>query len=358
MKKNVIRKMKKVSVLWALLVTTVLVFSGCGAMATSSSDQTASIEAATTDMAASGNTGIVAPAADGAQTTTAMAETSANSVGIVDQTKVATTGQDTTVTDSAAAEAITESNLQSRKLIKTVNMTVQTEDFDNLLVTVNNKIKALGGYVENVTTDNSVKENRYSNLTIRIPEDQLDAFVANVSSETNVIYRNDYVQDVTLTYVDMESHKKVLETEQETLLKLMEQATNIEDIITIEGRLSDVRYQIESMESQLRTYDNQINYSTVYLYITEVARITPIAEQDTLSKIKVGFINSYYNVIDGLKSFGVNFIINIPYIIVWIVIIGLILLVILILRRAMRKREIKAVMKLEKARQLAESLKK
>ena len=70
----------------------------------------------------------------------------------------------------------------------------------------------------------------------------------------------------------LQSHKKALLAEQESLLSMMEQAESIEDIIAINEQLTDVRYQIESMESQLRTYDNQVDYSTVNLYIDEVER--------------------------------------------------------------------------------------
>ena len=107
-------------------------------------------------------------------------------------------------------------------------------------------------------------------MTVRIPAQQLDAFLSSVSEVSNVISRNDSVSDVTLQYVDMESHKKALTAEQDRLLELLEQAESVEDIITIESRLSDVRYQIESMESQLRTLQNQVSYSTVYLDIQEV----------------------------------------------------------------------------------------
>ena len=54
------------------------------------------------------------------------------------------------------------------------------------------------------------------------------------------------MDDVTLRYVDVDSHKKALETEQERLLALLEKAENVEDIITIENRLSDVRYELEN----------------------------------------------------------------------------------------------------------------
>ena len=65
------------------------------------------------------------------------------------------------------------------------------------------------------------------------------------------------MDDVTLRYVDVDSHKKALETEQERLLALLEKAENVEDIITIENRLSDVRYELENYESQIRLLDNQ-----------------------------------------------------------------------------------------------------
>ena len=82
------------------------------------------------------------------------------------------------------------------------------------------------------------------------------------------------------------------QTEQERLLQLLEQAESIEDIITIEQRLSDVRYQLESMESQLRSYDNQVDYSTVYLYIDEVEVYTPVEEETTWERISAGFMDS------------------------------------------------------------------
>jgi hypothetical protein len=74
--------------------------------------------------------------------------------------------------------------------------------------------------------------------------------------------------------VDLESHKKALQEEEKRLLSFMEDAESIEDLITIEDRLTNVRYQLESMESQLRTYDNQVNYSSVHMNIEEVETIT------------------------------------------------------------------------------------
>ena len=96
-----------------------------------------------------------------------------------------------------------------------------------------------------------------------------------VEGVSNITYRQENVEDVTLDYVDVESRKKMLETEQQRLLELLETAESLDDILTIESRLTEVQYELDSKESQLRTYDNQIDYSTVYLDINEVVRYTP-----------------------------------------------------------------------------------
>lgn len=80
-------------------------------------------------------------------------------------------------------------------------------------------------------------------------------------------------------------HKKALETEQERLLALLEKAENVEDIITIENRLSDVRYELENYESQIRLLDNQIDYSTVYVDISEVSRVTDTGKQGFFEEV-------------------------------------------------------------------------
>lgn len=255
---------------------------------------------------------------------------------------------------SPAEETQPEVQDTSRKLIKNVDMSVETEEFDTLLANVEKRITALGGYVEQSNVYNGSAYNTYSslrsaNLTARIPAEKLDEFLSVVSESSNVVNRNESVTDVTLQYVDMQSHKEALLTEQKRLLELLDEAETIDDMITLESRLSDVRYQIESMESQLRTYDNQVSYSTVYLYIDEVKTYTQVAEQTRLERMADGFVRSLKGIGNGFLDFGVEFVIALPYLIVWVVILIVIILVIRLIikvsRKGSAKRELKKQLK-------------
>lgn len=246
--------------------------------------------------------------------------------------------------------------VSGRKLIKTVNISAETEDFDALVPSLQKQVEALGGYIESISVydvrsyyveDQNVKQ-RCANLTARVPKEKLDGFLTQVGEQTNVTSRSENVEDVTLQYVDLESHKKALLTEQDRLLTLLEQAETVEDIIAIEGRLSEVRYQLESMESQLRTYDNQIDYSTVYLNIDEVRKYSAPQTATAWERIRSGFVKSIEDIGFGIRDFAIGFVIDIPYIVVWGIIIAVAVLIFCTVRKAWKKRKAKKTARKER----------
>ncbi len=253
--------------------------------------------------------------------------------------------------NQSSGELVNEnSNASNRKLIKTVDMSVETEKYDDLLVNLSGQIKQLGGYIEyqyeyngRTFADYEYSGNRNANWTVRIPTARFDEFVVQVDESTNITNKTERVTDVTLQYVDLESHKSALLAEQKRLLELVENADTIEEIITIEQRLSDVRYEIESMESQLRMLNDQIDYSTINLSIQEVKRVTTVVENPSVwDRIKKGFSESSYSLGEGLVNLFVWFIVNIPYLIVWaiVIVVGIIVFKKISKRKARKKEKI------------------
>ena len=99
------------------------------------------------------------------------------------------------------------------------------------------------------------------------------------------------------------------------------------------------------MESQLRTYDNKIDYSTVYLNIDEVERYTPTEEVTTGERIRDGFVDSLKGVGRGISNFAIWFVVNLPYLAVWAVIIICIILVVRLVIRKLEKSNVKKAAK-------------
>ncbi len=111
---------------------------------------------------------------------------------------------------------------------------METREFETVLSGIQAKVTETGGYTETSEVNGSSyygRGNRSAWLTLRIPADKLDTFVTTVSGLGNVTSKSESVEDITLQYVDTESHKKALETEQDRLLTIMEQAESMDDII-------------------------------------------------------------------------------------------------------------------------------
>lgn len=235
---------------------------------------------------------------------------------------------------------------QGRKLIRTVQMEAETEDLTTLLANLDEQVAALNGYVEGREVYNgsiySSRRYRHASMTIRIPAENLNSFVTHVEGASNVVSSNEYIDDVTTQYVDTESRVAALEIEQDRLLELLSKAESMEDILTIEDRLTDVRYELENMVSQLKTLDNQVNYATVHLQITEVQEYTPIIEEEPTvwERITQGFGESIEDITDDVKEFFIWVLVNSPYLVIWAAVITVI---VLLLRKFPRKRKVKSV---------------
>ena len=234
----------------------------------------------------------------------------------------------------------------NRKLIRTFDLDIQTKEFDEVIAGIQAKVQELGGYIEQSSIDSGSayysNYNRYSNMTLRIPSDKLDGFIQNVKDTANVTNISESAEDITLKYVDVESRKLALETERDRLLELLEKAETVEDIITIESRLSEVRYELEAYTSTLRTYDNQVDYSNVHMNIREVDRETKVEPKTFWEEVTEEFGDSLYDMGRGFRNFGIWFLGSSPYLVLWALIIAV---VVFVLRVFGKKKKLRKILK-------------
>ena len=272
--------------LFALTLALLLLLTGCGAKSESTMEQ-------------------AAPAATMAMPEAAMEEYAEEEV----------------LYDESAAEAGSSTVMpENQKLIRTVYMDAETQSMTDLLVWMDARVAALGGYYEqkSVYRRGSRDDGSFyhsGDFMIRIPAENLDQFVAQMGDNANVTSTSESTENVTLTYVSTQSRVEALETEQKRLLELLENAETMEDLLTIEARLTDVRWELENYASQLRVLDNQVDYSTIHLSVWEVDEPTVIVERTVWQKIGDGFSENAGDMWDGLVNFFIWLITAIPYLI-------------------------------------------
>ena len=242
-----------------------------------------------------------------------------------------------------------ENDLTNRKLIRDANLNVETKTYDQFITALEQQIASHGAYVQNgENTGNADRGNRWASYTIRVPENRYAAFLSVVSELGTVTYKSESVQDVTMEYTDVEARIRALETEHETLLSILEKCEKLEDVITVQSRITEVQYQLDSYQSRLRRYDDLISYCTVYLSVDEVEKVTvPVEEQTLGERIREDLAENCEEIAADAQDFAVWFVSSLPYFGIWILVIGAVVLLALRLwkrsqmklEERMRKRE-------------------
>lgn len=202
----------------------------------------------------------------------------------------------------------------SRKLIRNVDLSFETTDFDTFVQDIQSKTTALGGYIEssdlsgNAYTD----RHRYAYFTLRIPKSQVDTFLSFAEGEANLTRKYENTQDITLQYYDTESRKKALQSEYDRLLELMAKAESVDAVIAIEQRLSEIRYQLDSFESDLRRYDNQVDYSTITVNVSETTVLTASEKSGFWSRVQANLESNIEDLCDAAIGFLIWFLSSLP----------------------------------------------
>lgn len=226
-----------------------------------------------------------------------MNESSAAAGGADTGTAVLTSGELESAGESAHAA-------ESSKIIYTANLTLESKDYDAARAALDAALAEAGGYMESSDEYANSGSRRSLSLTLRVPQENYESFLAAVAATGNVTYKSQQADDVTTQYMDVETRLANLEAQRTRLQELQAQADNLSDLLQIETSLTDVQSQIESWQSQLDWYSNQVQQCTVYVNLSEVQNYTP-TDESFLGSVGAAFAQGWSNFVNGLQQLAV-----------------------------------------------------
>lgn len=236
--------------------------------------------------------------------------------------------------ENKAADELSDTETTQQKLVYTSRLTVDTTEFDAYADVVRQKVSELGGYIEQSEVSGDAENGgRSLYMTIRVPAEKRNELTDTAKSNAKVRSQSESVEDVTLEYVDVQSHIEALQTEQQTLLGLLEKADSIDTTLAIQNQLTEVRYQLESYSSRLKVMQNQVDYSTLELSAYEVTRVTATEKDTFLIRLKDRFVGSLTALGNGCENVVLFILGGLPI----LAVCGMLLAVIVLLVRRVRK---------------------
>ncbi len=255
----------------------------------------------------------------------------------------------TSAAGNGTAAVIDPGSVQTsdKKIIYTVDMSIEAEDAAAAINQISTETVAAGGYVSDSNYSKS-GDIASGYITVRIPPEKLKEFTAKIGTFGTVQSSNMGSQDVTADYVDLESRLTNAKAQEAQMLTIMTQAVKMEDILNVRAQLDSIQEEIEVLKGQLRYYDNLVGYSTVTIRITEPTPAPVSPEEDPNSGLLARWSSGYIwqNVVKGFSnsiSFVVNvagfFVILLSYILLpGLIITAVVMLIVFLVKRAGRRK--------------------
>lgn len=172
------------------------------------------------------------------------------------------------LTADAPSADTTANETQPRKIIRTVSMTIAAEDFPGALIGLKDACSASGGWVEMVS-ESGEEGHRRAWLTLRVPAEQVDAFLAGIGGTGRVTSRSETSLDVSDSYYDTEARLRSQQALLARLMELVPMAESLDDVMALEKQIADTQLEIERLTGILQQTDRQVDYATVEISLQE-----------------------------------------------------------------------------------------
>lgn len=229
-----------------------------------------------------------------------------------------------------------------RKVIRTLNYNIETEQFDADYATISQRVTSFNGYFQNNSIDGKKPQTykdrgRIADMCARIPAVSVDAFVQGLQQIGTITYANENAEDITQNYFDKETRLEVLRTQLDRLKSILVKTDNLADIIALENEIANVTLEIEELTTEIRRYDGLIDYCTVYITLSEKElTVGPAAVETFDQRISKGFEDTINGLGVFFEDLAVFLIISSP---VWIILGAIVLVTLLLVRRANKRKK-------------------
>jgi hypothetical protein len=169
-----------------------------------------------------------------------------------------------------------------RLVIKNAQLTITVTDPAKSLEMISKMADEMGGFVVSAnlsqTSLSSGMEVPQGTITIRVPAEKLNEALTRIESESDRPPQNKTIssEDVTSQYTDLQSRLRNLESAEEQLRKIMENAFNTDDVLKVYNRLVEVREQIEVTKGQINYFEQSAALSSISINLVANAAVQPI----------------------------------------------------------------------------------
>jgi anti-sigma factor RsiW len=165
------------------------------------------------------------------------------------------------------------SEFRGPMIVQTASITILASNYDQARTAIERVTGQHSGYVQDITANSQTGSARSLSGTLRVPEQQLEAFLADLRKLGHLEQETHNNQEITAQYIDLTARLKASRATEQRILDLLKTRTgNLGEVLQAEQELARVRGDIESMDGQRAHMEHEVRYATVQVQLNEEYR--------------------------------------------------------------------------------------
>ncbi|MEZ5270057.1 MAG: DUF4349 domain-containing protein [Microthrixaceae bacterium] len=206
-----------------------------------------------------------------------------------------------TLLDTASVESTAPA--VGRDQVFTATLDIEVEVLEESVSEASTALEALGGFAANEDID--LGESRRATVAYRVPADQFDQAMNALAAVGDLQTQQVEAQDVTSQYADLEGRVTTLRTSIGRLQGFLAEATDANQIASLEGELTRREAELESTEAQRRALADRIELSTITVSFTGSEPLAPVDDTRTLPTF-LGGLETGWDILVAVGAFTLS----------------------------------------------------
>jgi hypothetical protein len=202
-----------------------------------------------------------------------------------------------------------------RKIIRSGEVTLQVKHYEPFFQALQKRIDLMGGFVANIQSQRSGESVSTAALTLRIPPAQLQMLVSWLREQGMIANEHIQAEDISEQYYDLKARLENAKRFESRLLEMIKTQTgNLQDLILVEGKLNEVREQIEQMEGKVRYFDALTDLATLTVQVQVESVYIPPVPPTFAHRVAAAWRNSLSGLFETSQAFALIVVAVTPWI--------------------------------------------
>ncbi|AYA36635.1 DUF4349 domain-containing protein [Hymenobacter oligotrophus] len=182
---------------------------------------------------------------------------------------------------SGSAALAPQAPAGARLLVYKAHVDIRVDDLGKAAAQVDSVVRRSGSWASSATQTRE-EDNWRQEMTIRVRPQQFTALLNGLARLGTVENKAIEAEDVTGQHADVSARLRTKRALEQRYVGLLSQAKKISEVLEIEQKLGEVREDIEATDSRLKTLNDEVAYSTIFLKLYQPLAL-PTPEAPVLS---------------------------------------------------------------------------